>query len=190
MNSYKRKLWAAATAASITPIVCIWYFRPLANSNSDINGPIRHGWMSKYSIADSRSGRLMPFLYDIGRHAIIFTTVNVTRLYLNMFGDIKLKTDDHYFHFIKNVTNRSLETPLLTVSNHRSLLDDPPLFSCILPYWLNIQPRYNRFNLCSQEYCFNDKIPSILQACMAAGNTLPIHRGGGINQKLFLDFAR
>jgi len=78
---------------------------------------------------------------------------------------------------------------ILTVSNHRSLFDDPGVVSCLLPLHLGIQPKYNRWGICSQEYCFNDKLPPFIKGYIGAGQVLPIWRGGGIDQGLFRDFA-
>ena len=86
--------------------------------------------------------------------------------------------------------NNNQQRGLITVSNHRSLFDDPGIVSCLLPLPQAIQPQYNRWALCSQEYCFNDALPGIIKGYLGAGQVLPICRGGGINQQLLLDFGR
>jgi monolysocardiolipin acyltransferase len=78
---------------------------------------------------------------------------------------------------------------MITVSNHRSLFDDPGVISCLLPLHIAIQPRYNRWGICSQEYCFNTSLPGIIKGYIGAGQVLPIHRGGGIDQVLLYNFA-
>ncbi len=45
-----------------------------------------------------------------------------------------------------------------------------------------------RWSLCAAEYCFQQK--AALEAYFGAGHTIPIKRGLGIDQPLFLDFAR
>ena len=45
-----------------------------------------------------------------------------------------------------------------------------------------------RWSLCAAEYCFQQK--AALEAYFGAGHTIPIKRGLGINQPLFLNFAR
>ena len=76
------------------------------------------------------------------------------------------------------------------MSNHRSLFDDPGVVSCLLPLPMAVQPRYNRWALCSQEYCFNGALPGLVHGYIGAGQVLPIRRGGGIDQRLLLDFGR
>ncbi|KAL3816576.1 LOW QUALITY PROTEIN: hypothetical protein ACHAXA_003816 [Cyclostephanos tholiformis] len=51
----------------------------------------------------------------------------------------------------------------------RSLFDDPGVISCLLPLPIAIQPRYNRWALCSQEYCFNDALPGMIRGYIGAG---------------------
>ena len=41
-----------------------------------------------------------------------------------------------------------------------------------------------------QEFCFNPKLASIIGVYSGLGKVMPIWRGGGINQKLLLNFAR
>ena len=79
---------------------------------------------------------------------------------------------------------------LITVSNHRSLFDDPGVVSCLLPLSIAIQPKYNRWAICSQEYCFNDALPGLIKGYIGAGQVLPIRRGGGIDQRQLQDFGR
>jgi hypothetical protein len=57
-----------------------------------------------------------------------------------------------------NSSSCSKSRPLLTISNHRSLMDDPMILSSILPFWVAIQPKYNRYSICAQEYCFNSNV--------------------------------
>ncbi|KAL3805745.1 hypothetical protein ACHAW5_003825 [Stephanodiscus triporus] len=58
---------------------------------------------------------------------------------------------------------------LITVSNHRSLFNDPGVLSCLLPLPITKQPRYNRWALCSQEYCFNGALPGLIRGYIGAG---------------------
>lgn len=166
-----------------------WWYRPIADQTSDNDGPKRNGFMSENLLTDY-ADKSPPFMYDLARKATVFATVNLFRSFLVYGGDFRIKMDNHYEHFLGKVLSREKREPLITVSNHRSLVDDTTLFSSILPYWLNIQPRYLRYSLCAQEYCYYDKFPSIFNAYIGLGKTLPIWRGGGINQKLLLDYAR
>jgi len=97
-------------------------------------------------------------------------------------GDRRRKRTHHHRHHHRR--------GLVTVSNHRSLFDDPGVVSCLLPLPIAVQPRYNRWALCSQEYCFNGALPGLVHGYIGAGQVLPIRRGGGIDQRLLLDFGR
>ena len=112
--------------------------------------------------------------------------VTITRAVFLMTGRFSVAKDAegaaNYDRFVDAVISREPGVPLLTVSNHRSVADDPYVMSVILPYHIIIQPRFLRYGLCSQEYCFNPRVPSAVHAYMGLGHVLPIYRGGGIDQ--------
>lgn len=161
----------------------IYMYRPLPDPKTG-NGPIRSG-----SYISPRQYNGQTLFYDIGQKIIVFFTVSVTRAFLTLGGTFNIIMDENYYNFIDKAIGRHESLPLITISNHRSMFDDPSILSSLLPYWYNIQPKYLRWNVCSQEFCFNDIIPNFIQAYIGAGKTLPIWRGGGINQKLLWDFA-
>mmetsp|Transcript_22772 Transcript_22772/g.33736 ORF Transcript_22772/g.33736 Transcript_22772/m.33736 type:complete len:397 (+) Transcript_22772:83-1273(+) len=134
-----------------------------------------------------------PFLLSIAQSLSIGCTTLLIRLFMNTYGEYHITNDEHYDHFIKLVLGgkgrNEIKQPMITVSNHRSLFDDPGVVSCLLPIWIGIQPKYNRWGICSQEYCFGDMLPAIVKGYIGAGQVLPIRRGLGIDQSLFKDFA-
>ncbi len=156
-----------------------------------------------------------PLLLSLARYISIGATTLAIRLFMNTYGQYDIQDDEHYQHFLnlvlarndlyKNTKDSGVESesddkvrvkdkdkdkvPLITISNHRSLFDDPGVVSCLLPLWMGIQPKYNRWGICSQEYCFNDVLPAVVKGYIGAGQVLPIQRGAGINQGLFSDFA-
>ena len=140
----------------------------------------------------------VPILLEWARRISIGVTTLAIRLVMNTYGQYTIIEDSHYHDFLNAVfggengqqQQRSPKQGLITVSNHRSLLDDPGIVSCLLPLNIAIQPKYNRWGICSQEYCFNDALPGLIKGYIGAGQVLPICRGGGINQRLLLDFAR
>lgn len=79
--------------------------------------------------------------------------VSLSKLFLTFAGNFAIKSDSNYNEFYNALKSPSL-TPILTVSNHRSLLDDPLVLSSLIPWYMNIQPKYLRWALCAQEYCF------------------------------------
>jgi len=144
----------------------------------------------------------VPILLSWARSISIGVTTLAIRILMNTYGRYEIKDDVHYHEFLKDVLERDMDTDgegsrrnerrqgLLTISNHRSLFDDPGIVSCLLPLPQAIQPKYNRWGICSQEYCFNDALPGIIKGYLGAGQVLPICRGKGINQQLLKDFGR
>ena len=134
-----------------------------------------------------------PFLLSIAQSLSIGCTTLLIRLFMNTYGEYNIKNDEHYQHFLKLVLGgdgrQEANQALITVSNHRSLFDDPGVVSCLLPLWVGLQPKYNRWGICSQEYCFADALPALVKGYVGAGQVLPIERGGGIDQRLLRDFA-
>ncbi len=146
--------------------------------------------MSCINFAEDPS-RPIPLMLQIANHWVMFLGVSFNRL-LIMFGgkSFDIKLNDNYYNFVTRVLNRPKGIPLITLSNHRSVLDDPPILSCVLPYFYNIQPKYVRWSICAQEFCFNDKASSFVHAFFLCGKGMPILRGAGIDQMLLLDFAK
>ena len=164
------------------------YYRPVPSTSND--GPKRDGFfLSKKNLSDY-SNEKPGILYGMAQSIATFLTVSVTRAFLMYAGSFEIIKDENYFYFLSSIINRSSDTGVLTVANHRSMFDDPAILSSILPFWINIQPKYLRWDVCSQEYCFNGKIPALFHGYVGLGKTLPIWRGGGINQKFLLDLGR
>ena len=164
------------------------YYRPVPSTSKD--GPKRDGFfLSKKNLSDY-SNENPGILYGMAQSIATFLTVSATRAFLMYAGSFEIVKDENYFYFLSSIVNRSPDTGVLTVANHRSMFDDPAILSSILPFWINIQPKYLRWDVCSQEYCFNGKIPALFHGYVGLGKTLPIWRGGGINQKFLLDLGR
>ena len=150
----------------------------------------------------------VPLLLQWARGISIGITTLAIRILMNTYGKYEIVDDECYHKFLEvaiaarrdqqqqsssSSSDQSIQQPkrgLLTVSNHRSLFDDPGIISCLLPLPNAIQPSYQRWGICSQEYCFNDALPSLIKGYIGAGQVLPICRGQGINQQLLLDFGR
>lgn len=134
-----------------------------------------------------------PIFLQIAQHITISITTLAIRLFMNTYGEYDIMDNQQYKHFLELVLGghkrKENKQGLITISNHRSLFDDPGVVSCLLPLWIGIQPKYNRWGICAQEYCYTDKLPSIVKGYIGAGQVLPIRRGAGIDQALFRDFA-
>lgn len=72
--------------------------------------------------------------------------------------------------------------PLITVSNHTSTLDDPCLPCAFLPFKFFTQEanhRGTRWVFCADNICFTNPV---YRAFFLSGKTLPVVRGGGVEQ--------
>ena len=184
---------AAGLATGLVGAGC-WYYRPLVDDSTgpQFEGPNRRShryWpISARSLSDE--AQEIPLLVSIGRALITPVVITLSRLFLMGAGRFRIEEDENYEAFLRAMLTRDENQALLTVSNHRSMFDDPPILSCLLPLRYAVQPRYLRVNVCSQEYCFSEALPTAVHAFFGTGKSLPIWRGGGINQKLLLDYSR
>jgi hypothetical protein len=154
---------AAAFSISGGFVAVTYFYRPLPDPGTDtLGGPLRSSfWFtSAHSVADiAVSGRPVPFWLEQCRIIAAFLNVSFFRLCMAVLGgSFQVASDDNYDRFLDAVIHRQPGTALLTVSNHRSMADDPGAMSCIIPYRLGINPKYVRWSLCAQDYCFNEKV--------------------------------
>ena len=77
--------------------------------------------------------------------------ITMSRVFLRLANTFEVQKDANYESFLDAVTARSSATPLITVSNHRSLMDDPPLLSNILPI-TSAFSRDTRYGACAQSF--------------------------------------
>ncbi len=150
----RRKLLAGIIFPPLAALaVTAYWWRPSAD-HGDPNEPIRNrGTMSQYNPMELDIAK-EPAILTTARKAVVFVQANIGRFFMMHLGNFRIIQDEHYKTFVTSVCERPPGIPLITVSNHRSFVDDIFLFSCLLPYRLNVQPRYLRWTVCSQEYCF------------------------------------
>ena len=193
MRRMRRLGRATGLAATLTGVGC-WYYRPVVDDSTgpQFEGPNRRKqrfWpISARSLSDE--AQEIPLLVSVGRALITPVVITLSRWFLMGAGRFRIEEDENYEAFLRAMLTRDESQALLTVSNHRSMFDDPPILSCLLPYRYAVQPRYLRVNVCSQEYCFSEALPTAVHAFFGTGKSMPIWRGGGINQKLLLDYSR
>jgi len=203
----------------VASMTTAWYYRPLAAGSESKETFFRSSSSSSSLIGNNlnddrknsnNSNNDEPILLHLARWISIGVTTVAIRLLMTTYGQYTIVEDENYLHFLQTVLDddRASSLPLpdevekndpkrkqrrrrgmITVSNHRSLFDDPGVVSCLLPLHIAIQPRYNRWGICSQEYCFNSALPGLIKGYIGAGQVLPIHRGGGIDQALLYNFA-
>ena len=147
----------AKYSLTVAPFVVGWWYRPMADENNGTKGPKRTEYMSKFNLAEI-ANEPKPMLYQIASCLVLWTTTAAARTFLFYLGECKIKKDEHYDLFLEYVQNRGSGVPLITVSNHRSLLDDPAVMTGILPLWMSLIPSLNRNSICAQEYCCGSKV--------------------------------
>jgi len=191
MSSRFRTLKIVVAVALGPTTAAVWWYRPSQMSKSK-DGPHRSWpYMSAENIHDEASDP--PPFVKAAQNILIPLVVTFWRIvmqYSPIGGKIIISKDDNYERFLGAMANRRSDQSIITVANHRSLFDDPGLMCNILPWHMGIQPRFLRWNTCAQEVCFNSELPSLVSAFFLAGKSLPVWRGGGINQRPWLDFAR
>jgi len=94
------------------------------------------------------------------------------------FSDVKVYDNT----CLDSYLNRSVNQPLVTVSNHNSTIDDPVVLSQIVSWKYIFRPHLLRWGWCAREYCFYNRIVSFF---FGAGKLLPIVRGEGLYQPGF-----
>lgn len=166
----------AFVAIGGSTVVAAYVYRPLpSGKRHERSCRGLEKWASSESLSDETY--TSPFLIWLGRAWLTPLIVTMSQVFLRAANTFEVRKDDNYWDFIDAVTARGPEQALVTVSNHRSLMDDPPLISNILPYHVGIQPRYLRFGACAEEFCYNDSLPGLVYAFMGAGRSLPMWRG-------------
>lgn len=195
------KNFGRITAATlITSFGTATYYRPIPDRSDEnnkaqiISGPNRNDeFLCSEESPIKFSRENTPMLLQIAQYISIGVTTLAIRLFMSTYGEYDIVNDDKYAHFIRLVLGgdgrKDKQQGIITVCNHRTLFDDPGVMSCILPLSIGIHPKYNRWGICAQEYCYTDKFPSFIKGYIGAGQVLPIRRGAGIDQALFRDFA-
>lgn len=86
--------------------------------------------------------------------------------------------------FRQYVIKREAGTPLFTVCNHTSTLDDPVVLCGLLPwsfFWSESRHGRVRWSLCAKEICYKN---IFTRTVFQNGKTLPIDRAAGISQPI------
>ena len=195
----------ATGAVFVASISSAWYHRPIVgdassgnpDGNSDSGGGGGGAKRRKELYSPPWNRDDVPILLELARRISIGATTLAIRAMMNTYGRYDIRDDEHYRKFLQIALDvdcdgghRSRNQGLITVSNHRSVFDDPGIVSCLLPLPIAMRPKYNRWAICSQEYCYNDALSGLIHGYIGAGQVLPICRGAGINQRLLRDFGR
>ncbi|CAN0294600.1 unnamed protein product, partial [Discosporangium mesarthrocarpum] len=187
--AWRRRL-AGAGFATITASACTaFYYRPDPSEDDLLQNqlPLSRKLKSSKNLSDNAS-EPEPLLLGFARGITISTICAIGQFVMHGLNTTTLIKDERHARLVDLVRNRPKGEPLITVANHGSTLDDPALFAAMMPWAVNLRPSLTRWSLCTQEICFENEA---LAAFFGAGKkVLPIRRGGGINQKLLVDFSR
>ncbi|KAL1915271.1 uncharacterized protein VTP21DRAFT_7547 [Calcarisporiella thermophila] len=113
--------------------------------------------------------------WNVGSVGIIFTVGMACKLFLKWCTTTTLYGHEAFFDILMDPNRKR---PLVTVSNHTSVLDDPLLWG-ILPCRAFWNLHHMRWTLGAQDICFTNPIFSTF---FALGQTIPTIRGNGILQ--------
>ena len=125
---------------------------------------------------------LSPYRSVVGSTLIISAVSAFSKLLLTRFNTLHTFQMHNLYDAIEH---RPKGQGLLTVSNHKSVIDDPFLLSAILPARILLRAKEMRWGLCSLDICFQN---ALISRTLRLGKALPIERRGGLRQP-FLQVA-
>lgn len=85
-----------------------WFYRPVADNTSDLNGPVR----SEEVFCSSTNPYIReksPYVLELARALSIGTTTILIRMFMNTYGTFTVVNDDNYEHFVKTVLGEGRE---------------------------------------------------------------------------------
>lgn len=116
---------------------------------------------------------------DVGRMAVLGVVSAFSKFITSIMNRTTCTNYETFYH---HVTQRRRPNGLITVSNHASTFDDPGLLSWMIPWrYFLTEPTHRgiRWTMCTSEICAKN---ALVHKFFAAGKTVPITRGGGVNQ--------
>lgn len=122
-----------------------------------------------------------PRLWTIGtRSVLLFVSVS-SKVWIGYLNNLKIHRHER---LLEVMNQRPKHKPLITVSNHYSMLDDP-LLACMLPWKNLLNPTNVRWLPGAKNVCFNTYFTSLF---FQLGKVVPIVRGAGVYQPC-MDFC-
>ncbi|KAJ1654788.1 Lyso-phosphatidylcholine acyltransferase [Dispira simplex] len=106
----------------------------------------------------------------------------ITKTFLNVFTSTEIINGDCLVDLLDD--RLANPRPMITVSNHRSPVDDPALWG-FLPFRLLFNRHNIRWGLAAKEILFNNSLTTL---AFTLGQTIPLVRGGTLYQP-FMDLA-
>ncbi|XP_053214964.1 tafazzin-like [Panonychus citri] len=117
--------------------------------------------------------------------AVSVVTVGLLSKLWTKLNRFTIVNHDSFLKAAESNYNGSSGSPLLTISNHSSCLDDPVLWGALLPWSWQFNMYRHRWVSAADDICFTKTWHTWF---FATGNTFPIERGSGIYQPA-IDFA-
>ncbi|EEY53093.1 tafazzin-like protein [Phytophthora infestans T30-4] len=118
------------------------------------------------------------WLHDLARVPLFGAATLASKFYLQLLNRTTVEGAEL---LIQQLEQRPKGTALITVSNHSATVDDPAVFANMMP-WKYMWPRYGRWSLASQEYCYTKG--KLLSTVFFGAKTLPVKRGAGIDHQM------
>lgn len=194
VNSRMNRLGAFAASAAIggTYAWTCYYRRPLSSlADPELVNQARRpvGDLSAGDGTVSMSSSHSSFFEDtvpakVSRAFTLSIVTGMCQAYLSMAG-VSVEGLKRFHKYLDD--SEATGRPILTVSNHMSVYDDPIIVSFIAPFSFHTTQTYrHRWGGCSEEICFKNKA---LASFFGSGKVLPIWRGGGLSQPMFAELA-
>ena len=118
-----------------------------------------------------------------GQFFVLFMDTLIQKPFLFVLNKVQI---ENHKQLTDLISKRGRGTPLITVSNHCSSLDEPLLFSALVPW--PMKQWQLRWSLCNDDMFFKLG-PVFAQLFFAAARGLPIYRGRSIDQPTFREFC-
>jgi monolysocardiolipin acyltransferase len=188
MGRWTPAVWAVrslAAAAAVAGGRCAYvahYYRPVP----DYSPGERHA-PTKRRLLDTADE---PGTLLLARQVTLTVGTAVSKILVGWLNSLVVVEDRRYHAWLEAVRSRPARVPLITVANHESCCDDPPLMGGLVPWDVAVDPHRMRWGICTQEMCFSPRYFSVVHALAGCGQALPIRRGGGVDQPLLYDIAR
>jgi monolysocardiolipin acyltransferase len=113
---------------------------------------------------------------SLGNHVAIGVVGTLSRILIRGLNRLQLYRMDVLYDAIEH---RPSGLGLLTVSNHRSVADDPIMLSAMMPPRILYRPGLMRWGLCSTDICYQNPL---FARFVMMGKALPITRSAGVGQ--------
>lgn len=125
--------------------------------------------------------------------AVVLSAVTAGSIfYIRVLNDFKIVGKrENYDRFLEYVNDPDATRPgrrgLITVANHTSIIDDPPLQAALVGFKPCIRPHLHRWGICKEHLCFPNEV---VASFTSLGKVLPVVVGDTVEQKKFAFLAR